>query len=252
MIIVALAAMSFTIGNSILLRLNLKEGSQYTIRMKATMLTTMNIQGQSINSNQTIEASQSLCVKKASDNENILESEIQTFKMSQSQMGMNFSYDSEHPEKASPMIAAAAKGIENDLHKPFTITFDNCGTTSDINEELSINYLRTVVMELPKDEIQVGSTWSNTTIKDLQGQDVEVAMTYTVKEITKKNIVINIDGDINSTEGVTGTYEGTATISIQTGLVTSCSMKQNISMTMSEQGLSIPMTISGSTNTTLE
>ena len=44
-----------------------------------------------------------------------------------------------------------------------------------------------------------------------------------------------------------GSYEGTASINPQTGMVMNSSIKQNISMTISEQGLSIPMTMVGTT-----
>ena len=49
---------------------------------------------------------------------------------------------------------------------------------------------------------------------------------------------------------ISGTYEGTASIDPQTGIMMSNSQKQNISMTISEQGMNIPMTIVG--NTTVE
>ena len=59
---------------------------------------------------------------------------------------------------------------------------------------------------------------------------------------------MNVSGTIKGkTDDISGTYTGTASINPQTGMVTSSSIKQNISMTANEQGMSIPMTIVGTT-----
>ena len=252
LILIGFTLMSFAVGYNVLLRLHLKEGEKSTITVKSTMLTTMKVQGQSINSTQSIDIVQDMLVKKVSDTANIIESEVKSMKMSQSQMGMSLTYDSEHPEKTSPMLATAVKAIEKDLNKPFTTTLDECGKVIEVSEEIAINNLPNVVIALPKDEIHVGSTWSNAITKEASGKEFSATMTYTVKEITKKNVVLDIAGAIDSSAEVSGTYEGTANISVKTGLVTTESLKQNLSMTVSEQGLSIPITISGTTNITLE
>ena len=78
-------------------------------------------------------------------------------------------------------------------------------------------------------------------------------MTYTVTAISKKSVDVTIAGTIESdgnSNGVSGTYTGTASINPQTGIVIQSSTKSNISMTINEQGMSIPMTIVG--NTTVE
>ena len=76
-------------------------------------------------------------------------------------------------------------------------------------------------------------------------------MTYTVKAISKKSIDLTYTGKVNgSVAEISGTYEGTASIDPQTGIMTHNSQKQNMSMTINEQGMSIPMTVVG--NTTVE
>lgn len=77
-------------------------------------------------------------------------------------------------------------------------------------------------------------------------------MTYTVTKISKKSIEIEVKGNIEGGDEASGTYDGTANIDPQTGLITSSSIKQNISTTISEQGLSIPVTINATTTVTLE
>ena len=48
-------------------------------------------------------------------------------------------------------------------------------------------------------------------------------------------------------EEITGSYNGTASIDAQQGFVTKCNLKSNLSMTLSQQGLSIPVTMVGTT-----
>ena len=76
-------------------------------------------------------------------------------------------------------------------------------------------------------------------------------ITYPVKSISKKSIDLTYTGKVNGNIAeISGTYEGTASINPQTGIMINNSQKQNISMTINEQGMSIPMTIVG--NTTVE
>ncbi|MBO6023752.1 MAG: hypothetical protein J6P83_02745 [Bacteroidales bacterium] len=51
---------------------------------------------------------------------------------------------------------------------------------------------------------------------------------------------------MKSTE-VSGSYNGTASIDPQTGMITSSTTKSNLSMTLNEQGLSLPVTMVGTT-----
>ena len=76
-------------------------------------------------------------------------------------------------------------------------------------------------------------------------------MTYTVTGINKKEVNVSFTGTIDS-DIVSGSYEGTSTISQKTGIVMSSSIKNNISMTISEQGFTIPVTISGTNTVSVE
>lgn len=108
-----------------------------------------------------------------------------------------------------------------------------------------------VIIELPENEISVGSSWTTTTSQETSGMAFKADITYTVKAISKKSIDLTYTGTVNgSVAEISGTYEGTASIDPQTGIMINNSQKQNISMTVNEQGMSIPMTIVG--NTTVE
>ena len=105
-----------------------------------------------------------------------------------------------------------------------------------------------LTIELPEKEISVGSTWTNTTSQENNGIEFEAEITYTVTAISKKSVDVNVSGIVKGqTEDVSGTYTGTASLNPQTGLLINSSIKQNLSMTISEQGMSIPITVVGTT-----
>lgn len=243
---IGLAALSFTTAAGVKLRLNPQQGKTHTITSKATMMTMMEVQGQSINSNQTVETKQSFSTKEVTDEQVVIETQVEAIKMSVSQMGMKLEYDSEHPEKASPMLAGQTKDIEKNLKKSVTVTYDALGKLVGDNTDLEMNQLSNAIIELPEQELTVGSKWNREKNQSVNGTDIKVNMEYTVTDISKKSVEVSFTGNIDSKEA-SGTYNGTASINPQTGLITSSTTKINISMTISEQGLSLPVTMVGTT-----
>ena len=99
--------------------------------------------------------------------------------------------------------------------------------------------------------MSVGSQWTFNKDQSVSGTEISVDYTYTVTAISKKSVDVNIAGTVKgSTDDISGNYQGTASINPQTGLVMNSNMKSNMSMTISEQGLSIPVTMV--VNTTVE
>ena len=250
LVLLGLTTLSFMAKDGISLRLRPQKGKTYTVTTKANVMTMMEVQGQTMNMSQNMETRQIFTAKEVSDTQSTIETQIEAMKMTISQMGMKLEYDSEHPEKTSPMLAGQTKEIEARLHKPTDITYDALGKLVGDSIDLS-NYQLGVIIELPETEITVGSTWTTTTTQETRGMEFKADMTYTVKAISKKSIDLTYTGKVNgSVAEISGTYEGTASIDPQTGIMTHNSQKQNISMTINEQGMSIPMTIVG--NTTVE
>ena len=100
--------------------------------------------------------------------------------------------------------------------------------------------------------MSVGSTWTTSQKQDVSGTEIDATMTYTVTKISKKSVEITVNGTVKGGEEASGTYEGTASIDPQTGLVTKSSIKQSLSMTISQQGMTFPVTINGTTTVTME
>ena len=243
LVLLGLATLSFMAKDGVTLRLKPEQGKTYTVTTKANMMTMMEVQGQTMNMSQNMETRQIFTAKEVSDTQSTLETQIEAIKMTMSQMGMKMEYDSEHPEKTSPMLAGQTKDIEAKLHQPTNITYDALGKLVGDSTDLSMNQLG-VIIELPETEIAVGSSWTTSTSQETSGVTFGADITYTVKAISKKSIDLTYTGKVNGNIAeISGTYEGTASIDPQTGIMTNNSQKQNISRTMNEQGMSMPMTI---------
>ena len=171
-------------------------------------------------------------------------------KMTMSVMGQKLEYDSDHPEKTSPMLAGQTKDFEASLKKPATVTYDALGNVID-SLNLDMSQLGAAILQFPENELSVGSQWTSNKDQSVSGTEISVDYTYTVTAISKKSVDVNIAGTVKgSTDDISGNYQGTASINPQTGLVMNSTMKSNMSMTISEQGLSIPVTMV--VNTTVE
>lgn len=246
LIFISLTALSFTLATGVTLRLKPKQDKTYTVTSKANTMTMMEVQGQTMNMSQNMEVKQTFTPKEVSASQSVIETQVEAMKMTISQMGMKLEYDSEHPEKTNPMIAGQTKEFEESIKKPVTLTFDNHGKLISEKEDLGMSQLGHVIIELPDQELTVGSKWSRSNDQEVSGTPFTVNMEYTVTAITKKSVDVSFTGNIDSKE-VTGTYNGTASIDPQTGMVMNNTTKTNLSMTMNEQGLSIPITIVGTT-----
>lgn len=249
LILIGLATLSFMAKDDVTLRLKPQQGKTYTINTKANMMMLMEMQGQTMSQQQSLETRQSFTAKNVTDNETLLETQIEALKMTVSQMGMKLEYDSEHPEKTSPLLAGQTADMDKVIKKVETVKYDALGNIID-TLDLEMSQLGAAITQLPEKELTVGSQWDFSKKQSISGTEINAKMTYTVTTISKKSVDVNIIGTVEGSNEITGTYEGTASINLQTGLVMTSSIKSNLSMTISEQGLSIPMTVVG--NTTVE
>lgn len=252
LVLVALATLSFMAKGGLTLRLKPQQGKTYTLVTKANIMMMMEVQGQSMNQSQSMETTQSFTIKETDNAKTVMESQIDAIKMSMSVMGQKLEYDSEHPEKTSPMLLGQTKELEASLRKPATITYDALGNIIE-SATVEMNQLGGTIVQLPEEEVSVGSKWNFVKSQSVNGIDININMTYTVTSISKKGVEVSVNGTVDgSSSEISGTYNGTATINPETGMVSSSSIKQNISMTLSEQGLSLPTTMVGTTTVTLE
>lgn len=250
LVLVALGTLSFMAKDGVTLRLKPQQGKAYTITNKANMMMNMEVQGQMMNQTQTIETRQTFTAKEVSDSRSVIETQIEAIKMTISQMGMKLEYDSEHPEKTSPMLAGQTSEFDANIKKPSTVTYDAMGNAID-SLEFEMSQLGGVIVELPKEALSVGSTWNVDKKQNISGTEMNAKMTYTVTAISKKSVDVSVNGTVEGlVEGsnISGSYTGTASFNPQQGFITKSNIKSNISMTISQQGLTIPTTMVGTTN----
>ena len=245
LVFVALTTLSFMAKESVMLRLRPQQGKAYTLTSKANMMMMMEVQGQTLNQSQSMETRQSFTAKEVKDTQTTFETQIEAIKMSMSNMGMKFEYDSEHPEKTSPMLAEQTKAFDEAIKKPSMVNYDLMGKMID-SVDIDMSQLGAAIIQLPEKEVSVGSTWTLDKGQNVSGIDINAKMTYTVTSISKKSVDVSFTGTVEANE-VTGSYNGTANIDPKTGLITASTTKSNLSMTINEQGLSIPVTIVGTT-----
>lgn len=243
LMLVALTTLSFTAGKGITLRLNPTKGKTYVIDSKTNQTTTMKIQGHAMNSIQKMDMKQSFSAKEVSNNSITLSTQIDAIKMSVTTMGVTLNYDSENPQNNSPMIANQAQEFDAIIKKPTYVTYDALGHLTEADDN-DMSQLSNVIIELPEEELSVGSQWTFLKTQEIGDFDVSVNMIYTVTAISKKSVDVSFTGTIDAKD-ISGTYNGTASINAQTGIIMTCSLENNVSATVSDQGMEIPLTITG-------
>lgn len=259
LVFIGLLTMSFAPSDdNTIVKLNVKKGQTFTVKGKQSQLVSINAQGMNMNIPQNTELRQTLKVKDAGDKSITIATTLDVIKFSMSQMGMKLTYDSEHPEKTSPMLAGTTKTFDDIIGKECNTVYDYFGNLVKATEsDGATNNLVTVIIPLPKEGIRVGSQWTQDTIQSVSNININVRYLFKVTDISKKTITLqrtiamNADTDTQNAS-MTMNGEGTFLISRATGIATKITEKTNCSMTMEEQGLTIPMTVTISSDYTIE
>ncbi len=240
---VAFVSMSFMAAKGLVLKLNLQKGENYTVTVKSSQTIVMSIQGQNMTQGMTMEQTGILNVT----DKNTVLSKWDAVYFKASAMGMDMIYDSKHPENTNPMIKAQVKPYEDMLNEDATYKFDEQGKNleSTANEK-SVGPAESVIKELPKDELVKGYSWTKEGEKEAQGAMVKTTTTLTVKEVTKKNVIVDYVGK-GSADEVSMSFSGTLTYNIANGMVVKNVVKQDVTASVSEQGMTIPVKVSGTT-----
>ena len=245
LILVGLTALSFTLAKGVTLRLKPPKNKTYTVTSKANMMTAMDMGGQTMNMSQVIEDKLTFSAKDVSNTQCVFEVQLESLKMSISQMGMKIEYDSEHPEKNSPLF----EGLDEKIKEPKTTTYDATGHY--LGDE-SVDDLNGVIIPFPEQEVNVGSKWTSRKTQSISGFDYILELEYEVVSISKKSVDLTFNGiyllDMGDDLGnASGTYSGTCSVDPETGILITSTGNMNMTMTISEEGFDIPATITGIT-----
>lgn len=252
LLFLGMSSLTVQAQKEVTVKLNPKTDVTYQTNVKLTMINMMEVQGQSMTMSQTMETKSSFSAKEIGENTITFEGQTDAIKLTISQMGMKMTYDSEHPENTSPMLAGQTDELEKDIKKPYTVKYDFLGREIETEEKTEMNQFGSVILPLPDEPLKVGSTWNSKKASSVINAEISATMTYKVTKISKKSVEIDVNGVIDGGEETSGTYTGTASLDPNTGLILNSTIKHNISLTISEQGLSIPTTINGTTTVTLD
>ena len=252
-VLFALTALSFTAGKSVILRIRPYKDKVYVIKSCTKSTMTMKYQGQSMITDATTEERQSFFAKEVSENNNVFETQLDAFKTTIKQMGQTLTYDTDNPQNNSPMLAQGGyAAYDTIIKRPNNVTYDCFGHMQE-SDSIAASNLSSVMIELPENEITVGSEWTYIHPQDFNYFKAYWNMHVNVLEIKKKYVVLSITGTADIPEAnATGTSEGTWTIDLNTGIVINSINKFNATMTYSEYGLTVTANVSGTTTINVE
>lgn len=145
------------------------------------------------------------------------------------------------------MLAGAMKPFQDAIDKELQVVFDPLSKTMKMPSENIPNISATY----PVEAVSVGSQWTADNTQNIAGTDIVMTATYTVTKITKKETTVNVESVIKS-DIASGTNSGSMVIDNATGLTKTSTIKTNMSLTISEQGLSIPTTVTATTTLNIE
>lgn len=249
--IASLTIMSFDKGDGgVKLRFNPEPGKSYTVKVISNTQSVINAQGNSITSSTGLIMTTSMRLIDVQDANYNTEWNMSNIKFSQTSMGMTFAYDSEHPEDASPLLSEVVKKYDNILNKPYSITYDSFGRNISQDDKTGTELSGNICI-LPEASLNVGSVWTESETKSFNDIECSIETSYTVTKITRKEVVATLHS-VMSGKQMSGTSDGTATFDINTGLESSSTVTSKIQMTISEQGMTLPISLTETRKTTIE
>lgn len=224
-----LIVIAFTINTnaqeSTLLRLNYKKGDAYVTNMKMSqeMGTVMSMDLTIIMNTDITDSSKDTYVSKM---------KIANISMDMSQGGMNMSYDSSKSDEELDAMGKMMKAQMGPmLQAVITIKGNTLGEVTVTSIEPNIpgasdfaNQSNNVIY--PKKAVRVGDTW--TMNKEDKGMSID--FTYTVKSITKTNVLLDVTGKV--TGNATGTVTGSMDVDKKSGMP----LISKIDMNLTTQG----------------
>jgi hypothetical protein len=191
-----------TAQESVKLRLNYKKGDSY--KMNMVMKQSSPAMGMTMNMNMN------LAITDLKDDSYLTEMSFDSMKMNMLQGGQEMNFDSETKDEdldpmgqmmkaqLGPMLTIVVKGTLSKLGKMSDVT-----VTPDISN--SSDFTKSNNVEYPVEAVKIGSSWQ----KEETTQGIKSIITYTVKEITKKNVIVNVTGKIEGMEdaNISGSLE---------------------------------------------
>ena len=220
---------------SVLLRINYTPGDSYTQFIETSQNSGLQIAVKtSIKTN--------MKVTEVKDEIINTESQITSIAMNGMQGGMSLSYDSNANEETLDQMGKMLQSqFKPMMDAKIMSSTDKMGNVVDMSIEPMIpgmdNLTKNSGIAYPEEAVKVGSTWSST----IEEQGVTMTSTYSVSDIAKGFVYLDISGEITGL--AEGTISGTAEIEVSSGALKVMEMQTS----MDAQN----MTVKGTTKVTM-
>lgn len=271
----SLSVVLVSCGDPVELKLNLAQNDTFSCTVKMDQKVTTSAMGMNMNIDQNIEMYQTLHVDDAAgDGTFTFTNTTDRFYMKQSMpmMGMpiNVEYDTDKPEKAGAMGEAMGPYFEKMKGLAYQVTMDSRGNVlksniEEVYERLGLDSLSKkggsngvsnnadqYLSPLPEKPVRKGDSY---TVESKVSGEIPMSSknTYTVKEITADKVTMEVKSEFlpGSSENseyqvdVKGSQTGTVEIDRHTGMTLHSEITQDLKMTLSTNGMSVPMTSKG-------
>jgi len=133
---------------------------------------------------------------------------IDRVKLNQSMGGMDINYDSQGDNEGNHMAAQIAAQFEPILQKNISLKVNNMGETVEeatlpegaANMADMVNMSDNLFISFPEDELEVGDKWNESKTQGAGENEMTMDIVYTVTEISKNDVVIDMKIDPESVE----------------------------------------------------
>jgi uncharacterized protein DUF6263 len=196
-------------------------------------------------------------VKKIEGEEIHNEIAFDRIKMNQKIFGMEINYDSDDSSTFnSGMGSQIAAEMNKIVGKPVDFVMDKKGSikkldlsnitdNSDLANSLTSGNTYAVY---PKDKVKVGDSWESD-LEPLEGSEMKVHINYTLLKISRKQVVIGVEGILAGNEiqgeeiNLNGTTVGEMIVDRSTGMLITSTIDMEIAVDIEQGGVKIPATI---------
>lgn len=253
-------------GEGVLLKLNLQEGKTY----ECTLITDSEAEVMGMSVPTDLKIYYTSTVESVSENEFVLASTYNRFTLDQEiPMQGKVSYDSDNPDAGGGMMAETYnKAFGGMIGKSLKTTMDETGKVvktegmddlagsgaeQQMTQQADLGAQMSAMSAIfPEKEIKEGDTWTGSS-KGTSQVPIIMNNTYTVKEITSSEVIIELEGKVDLDEEadlpsqvgsveVTGDVSGTMTVDRKTGWTKKVEMQQDMDIKMTQMG-GMPMKV---------
>lgn len=267
MTIVIVIMFTITIANAqkaVELTYNLNVGDKYEFNTELNQDISFDANGQTMTLEQVMSFQMGTQVISIADGLITQDLKFDKVSMNQQIFGMELNYNSEDESTWTGMGAQIADQFNKIIGVSINFGMDNKGNIVEIDlselkgvDDLTNNLTSGSNFALyPKGDIKVGETWERN-IKPLKDSEMRVFMKYTLLKITKKQVIISLDGTLsgNVVDGtevkLDGTTGGELIVDRNTGMLVNSTMDIDLTIEIEQQGMKIPANIVSTSATTV-